>query len=77
MKYFKYENYRNVRSQKIKNMLKQDVRQAKDDLKQNQSISKKMSSVSRFSKYKNTKSTLKKTLKNKISSMIVALVNIF
>ena len=57
MKYFKYENYRNVRSQKIKNMIKQDIRQAKDDLKLNQSMSKKMSPISRFSQYKTKKLT--------------------
>ena len=73
MKYFKYENYRNVKSQKIKDMIKQDARQAK----LHQSISKKMPSSSRFSTYENKKANFKKTIKNKLSSMILAMVNKF
>merc|ERR1711892_656078 len=79
VKYFKYKNYKNVRSRKIKKMIKREASQvnsrgqAKDHLKVKQSISKKMSSISFFTQNKENKSNFRKTLKRKLSTMVVSM----
>ena len=81
--YFKYKNYKNVRSRKIKKMIKREASQVnsrgqtKDHLKVKQSISKKMSSISFFTQNKENKSNFRKTLKRKLSTMVVSMMNIF
>ena len=87
IKYFKYSNYKNVRSSKIKRMIQRDVvsqtksgargAQSKDHLKIKQSISKKMSSISFLAKNKERRMSLRKTLRKKLSTMVVSMLNIF
>ena len=81
--YFKYKNYKNIRSRKFKKMIKREASQVnsrgqtKDHLKVKQSISKKMSSISFFTQNKENKSNFRKTLKRKLSTMVVSMMNIF
>ena len=83
IKYFKYRNYKNVRSRKIKKLIKRDASQVKpggqtkDHLKLKQSISKKMSSISFFTQNKDKRSNFRKTIRRKLSTMVVSMMKIF
>jgi len=83
IKYFRYKNYRNVRSSKIKKMIRKDVSQVKsgkrkqEHLSLKKSLSRKMSSISFFAKDKEKRSNLKKSLQRKLSSMVISMMNIF
>ena len=83
IKYFKYRNYKNVRSRKIKKLIKRDASQVnpggqtKDHLKLKQSISKKMSSISFFTQNKDKRPNFRKTIKRKLSTMVVSMMKIF
>ena len=83
IQYFKYRNYKNVRSRKIKKLIKRDASQVnaggqtKDHLKLKQSISKKMSSISFFTQNKDKRSNFRKTIRRKLSTMVVSMMKIF
>ena len=83
IKYFKYRNYKNVRSRKIKKLIKRDASQVKpggqtkDHLKLKQSISKKMSSISFFTQNKDKRPNFRKTIRRKLSTMVVSMMKIF
>ena len=83
IKYFKYRNYKNVRSRKIKTLIKRDASQVKPGgqtkyhLKLKQSISKKMSSISFFAQNKDKRSNIRKTIRRKLSTMVVSMMKIF
>ena len=77
IKYFKYRNYKNVRSRKIKKLMKRDASQTKDHLKLKQSISKKMSSISFFTQNKDKRPNFRKTIRRKLSTMVVSMMKIF
>jgi len=82
IKYCRYKNYKNVRSSKIRKVERgrSQVNQQwpeKDHLKIKQSISKKLSSISFFAQKKERKLNLRKTLRRKLSSMVVSMMNVF
>jgi len=83
IKYCRYKNYKNVRSSKITKKLERGKSQGKmsgvekDHLKIKQSISKKLSSISFFAQKKERKLNIRKTLRRKLSSMVVSMMNVF
>ena len=83
IKYLKYRNYKNVRSRKVKKLIRHDASQVKpggqtkDHLKLKQSISKKMSSISFFTQNKDKRSNFRKTIRRKLSTMVVSMMKIF
>ena len=82
IKYCRYKNYKNVRSSKIREVDRGKFQAKvpgpqKDHLKIKQSISKKLSSISFFAQKKERKLNLRKTLRRKLSSMVVSVMNVF